>query len=284
MRLGAAAGFGSWGAARGLRTKRCRALLGPQRCGAGWGLSPLCSPGGTGHCSGACELGTGDARGPCQRELLGLLCPPERGVTFGLSGAGSASAGCCPFPLAPAAAALGAAVWPGRFPHCQSCGMAFASCPGPALALSRLAVTLCRAWARLVLSPMLWNLLVEALGLLFLFLVFWHHLSLLELQLWATLGMFLVPEQLVCTGGVEEVCVQCQVILLLHNLAVQRDVTCPFLAKFHLFFLSHKPVGYLQVVLVAEACRHARAHPALGHTFAFLKCKSTLGSSFVLLF
>lgn len=79
-------------------------------------------------------------------------------------------------------------------------------------------------------------------------------------------------------------CVQCQVTLLLCNLTVQRDVTCPFLAKFDLFFLPCNPVRYLQVVLVAEASRHGRAHPALRHTFAFVKRKSTLGSSFVLLF
>lgn len=85
-------------------------------------------------------------------------------------------------------------------------------------------------------------------------------------------------------GSVEEICVQCQVTLLLCNVTVQRDVTCPFLAEFDPFFLTHNPVGYLQVVLVVEARRHARAHPALGHTFAFLKRKSTLGSSFVLLF
>lgn len=80
-------------------------------------------------------------------------------------------------------------------------------------------------------------------------------------------------------GCVEEICIQCQVTLLLHNLTVQRDVTCPFLAKFDWISFHITQVG-----LVAEACRRERAHPALGHTFAFLKRKSTLGSSFVLLF
>lgn len=48
----------------------------------------------------------------------------------------------------------------GRFPRWESCGMIFpeqvcspARCPGPALALSRLAVTLCQVWGRLVPSP-----------------------------------------------------------------------------------------------------------------------------------
>lgn len=71
----------------------------------------------------------------------------------------------------------------GRLLRWESCGLAFpGQCPGLALALSRLAVTLCWVWGRLVPSPMLWNLLVKALGPLlgfFVFPHFWHHLSLL---------------------------------------------------------------------------------------------------------
>lgn len=97
--------------------------------------------------------------------------------------------------------------------------------------------------------------------------------------------MLLVPEQLVCTGRCGgDWCVQCQVTLFLCDLTVERGVTCPFLAKFDPFFPPWNPVGYLQVVLVTEASRHGRAHPALRHTFAFVKRKSTLRSGFVLLF
>lgn len=132
----------------------------------------------------------------------------------------------------------------GRFPRWESSGMTFpgqlcspARCPGPTLALSQLAVTFCLGSAR-PQPPLLWNLLVGALGPLLGFFSSSPFFGITSRC--CTSGVAAVGHFGLCweccrslsnwfvLGSVEEIRVQCQVTLLLRNLTVQRDVTCPF--------------------------------------------------------